>query len=369
MVYATGCINHNNYAYILELLEEEVSITIKDIAKEAGVTPSTVSRVINNNKVISEKTRKKVQQVMKDMHFHPNSLARNLSNQSTSNIALLVDIDSNDKFTNPFFYEELHGIEQVVYNSGYFLMLANEATFSHTHNNAIDQIVFEKRVDGVIIPPSIADKELIERLNKINFPFVVAGKPQFYREETDWVDIDNTMGGYLGVEHLNRQGYHNIAFIGGNQADQFNQDRLTGYKKGLETAHMTENKEYMCECTDISVEAGTHAAQDLLALKNPPDSIICCHNLLAYGAMEAISAQGLQIPQDIGLLSFDNYPLADFVKPKLTIIDIDVYKLGIETANLLMRRIHDKGCAPSHFLIQTKVIERASTKKYEANIQ
>lgn len=336
-----------------------MGVNIKDVAKAAGVSASTVSRVINNNQIISSETRERVLKAMHSLDYHPNSIARSFANQSTYTIALLIDLDSSDAFTNPFFYEALHGIETVVYREGYYLIIANEKTMIN-NNRALDSLVFEKRVDGIIIPSSIVKNSVVKRLKDEKFPFVVMGEPSSCREEVDWVDINNVQGGRQAVMHLLENSYRRIAYIGGSGDEDFNRNRIKGYRKALEERGIEIEPAYIKK-GEVSREGGYKMMNELLQLPDCPDSIICSHNFISFGAMKAISEKGLKIPDDIGIVSFDNYPIAEFTEPQLTTIDIDVFDLGVQAATILMKLMKMPSSRQQQSLISTKVVKRGSS--------
>lgn len=333
--------------------------SIKDVAKAAGVSISTVSRIINDNPLISAETREKIQKIMKDMNYVPNSNARALSNQKPFTVALLVDIEDTKAFSNPFFYEVMHGIETIVYSKGLCLIIANIKT-SLRNDNILKWLIQGKRAQGVVLPSSIVYTQMVRELKKMRFPFVVLGEPENCREPLDWVDINNRQGGGQAVEHLLQQGYGRIAFIGGSQNEIFNKNRLAGYTDALADNRIALRPEYIKE-GGSSKNDGMVLMRELLALPERPDAVVCGDNFLSLGAMRAIQSAGLRIPEDIGILSFDNFPIADLADPPLTTVDIDVFELGVQAANLLFKLIDNPDAREQQSLIGTRIEAREST--------
>jgi DNA-binding LacI/PurR family transcriptional regulator len=183
--------------------------SIKDVAIAAGVSTSTVSRIINENPAISAETREKVLKVMKDLDYVPNSMARALSNQRAFTVTLAINADDVKSFNNPFFYEVMHGIEKVVYQKDLCLIIANMQTVIKKEN-ILTWLINGKRTQGIILPSSLATEKNIKELNKHHFPFVVFGEPDS-PDPLNWVDVNNRQGGQQAVEHLVRQGYRKIA--------------------------------------------------------------------------------------------------------------------------------------------------------------
>ena len=335
--------------------------SIKDVAKAAGVSTATVSRIINNNPSIAPETREKTLRVMKELNYVPNSMARGLSNQKSFTVALLVNIEDSKAFSNPFFYEVMHGIETIVYSKGFCLIIANQQT-SLKKDNVLDWLIRGKRTQGVILPSSIVNVQMVRELKKIRFPFVVLGEPYNSNEPIDWVDINNRQGGMQAVDHLLTQGYLRIAFIGGNRMETFNRNRLGGYTDALGGKGFEVRQDYIKEGGN-SKDEGMRMMQELLDLPQKPDAVICSDNILSMGAMKAIRSAGLTIPDDIGLLSFDNYPIADLVEPPLTTVDIDVFELGVQAANVLFKLIENPAARQQQSLISTGIQIRESTMR------
>lgn len=332
--------------------------SIKDVAEAAGVSTSTVSRIINDNPAISAETRERVQKVMKELNYVPNIMARGLSNQRAFTVTLAINADDVKSFNNPFFYEVMHGIETVVYQKDLCLIIANMQTIIKKES-ILSWLINGKRTQGIIIPSSIVNEKIIRELKRHKFPFVVFGEP-CSSEPVDWVDINNRQGGQQAVEHLLGQGYRKIAFISGSRKEVFNKNRHTGYRDGLEKNGMTCREEYAVQGGSAKSD-GFNMMQSLLNLKDRPDAVICCDNILSLGVMKAIQSAGLQIPDDIGVISFDNFPVADLADPPLTTVDVDVFELGVQAANMLFNLIENPQSRQQQSLIATAVQIREST--------
>lgn len=335
--------------------------SINDVAKAAGVSKSTVSRIINNSPLISEETREKILKIMKELNYVPNSMARGLSNQQAFTVALLVNIKDVKSFSNPFFYEVMHGIETVVYNRGLCMITANLQT-TLKKDEILNWLIHGKRTQGVILPSSIMNAQLVKELKKLKFPFVTIGEPEGIKEPIDWVDINNFQGGQQSLEHMLAQGYKTIAYIGGSQTEIFNKKRLEGYKSALESNGMKVRPEYVKE-GNTTKNDGYQLMNQLLQLPQPPDAVICSDNVLSIGTMKAIREANLNIPKDVGILSFDNMPIADLVEPSLTTVDIDVFELGVQAANILFKLIDNPEARQQQSLISTCIRMRESTRR------
>lgn len=337
-----------------------MAVSIKEIARAAGVSTATVSRVINNSPKLSPKTRDKVLRTMKEMNYVPNSLARGLSSQKALNVALLINIEQPSSFHNPFFYEVMHGIETAVYKRGLSLIIASSR--GEDKQEIVEWLMNEKRMQGIIIPSSLADVKLLNLLRKRRFPFVVIGKFVEDVKPVSWVDINNQQGGEQAVAHLFQNGYERIALICGGLDKLFNLDRVEGYRRALGRHQMAVKAEWIIE-TDGSKEQAYLAMKGLLQSEDCPDAVICGDNILSFGVMKATQEMNVSIPNDLGLVSFDNYPLATLVEPSLTSIHIDVFQMGEMAANSLLALIDKPDASQQQMLISTTVEVRESSIK------
>lgn len=339
-----------------------MGVSIRDVAKAAGVSTATVSRIINNSPLISQKTRKRTLKVMKELNYVPNSMARALSSKKPFNVTLLIDIKDIKSYSNPFFYEVMHGIEAAVYKKGLCLTIASAN--SDKKHDILDWHINGKRMQGLIIPVSLADERLIQRLKDIEFPFVLIGEPA-EPQLREWVDIDNRQGGRQAVEHLLEMGYAGIAFIGGSIKEKFNKNRLEGVHEALRDNGVYQSDSYIKECDGSKNDAYAKMCE-LLKLKKRPDAVIGGDNVICLGVMKAIREAGLNIPRDIGILSFNDYPLAELVEPPLTSVVIDVFEMGALAANALLGLLDDPGAGMQPSYVPTSVIMRESTNRRNA---
>ncbi len=335
-----------------------MAVTIHDIAKKVGVSPSTVSRVMNGKAAISSETKEKIFAAMEELNFHPNSLARNLATGSSQAIALVINAEDTKSFANQFFNRSVFGIEQVAQARGFNLIITNDDSSSVS---PIEQLVYAKKADGIIIPPSIVSQKLMNRLLKLRFPFVILGEPGISKNEVNWVDVNNSQGSELAVQHLAAQEYRSIAFVGESQELVFMRNRVAGFRSGLEAQHLALKDGFISECDGTS-ETACQSALDLLSRDHRPDAFICSDNAIAYGVISAVKKRGLRIPQDVGIVTFDNYPLARYTEPNLTAVDIDTFLLGEQAAMILFKTIEENGNR-QQMLINTRLYERESTNR------
>lgn len=334
-------------------------VTIKDVALRAGVSISTVSKVINNGSNISDATKEKVRSIMKELNYYPNIIAKSFAQRNSYNIGVLMDLKRSDAFINSHLYEILGGIEEVAQQNGYFLTLSNMS--SVIKNDTLDKIVMQKGVDGLIIQVNNLTKSTCQRLDDLSFPYIVIGQPKF-ESKVCWIDSNNKLAGEIAASHLIEEGYERIAFIGGPDKDDISKNREAGYRNSLQEHSIKVNKSYIKE-GETNTENGYTLMNELLDLPNPPDSLVCTNNFMAVGAMRAIKERGLKIPDDVAVIAFDNYPLSQFTEPPMSVVDIDVFELGVHAANALMNKLRNPNLQVQYSMLSPTLIVRESSKK------
>ena len=335
---------------------------IKEIAKAAGVSTSTVSRVLNNNRLISPETREHVLKIMREYNYVPNAMARSLSNQKANAITLLVNNENTESFDNLFFHKVMYGIENVLYKSDLFLMVSNYQD-SRLGKERLIKMVQGKLTQGIIVPAILLTADILRILESFHVPFVVLGEPaNTVSASYDWVDINNTQGGQLAIQHLLLMGYRRIAFLSGSTSAVFNRNRLACYRSMLEQSNIIPDETLIAEC-DSSKDGAFSAMEKLLDLSNPPDAVLCGDNVIGMGAMKAIQAAGYHIPSEFGVVCFDNFPIAELIEPAMTTVVVDVFEMGAETAKLLLRLIENPSANHQISLISTTIQIRESSKK------
>lgn len=339
-----------------------MTVTIKDIAKKVGVSPSTVSRVLNGNSRISEVTTKKIHEAMEELNYHPNSLARNFANGITYCIGLVIDAQDENTFANAFFNRSVFAIEKVIQEHGYSLIITNDRR--KQSKSMVENLMLEKKVDGLIMPSSSVRKELVEELNRVGFPFIVMGEPKSCKNNADWVDIDNEQGSRIAVEHLIQQGYKRIALAIENCNTIFNQKRIAGYRSCLKEHGIEISNEYILEHgTDINTD--NKRMEELVLGSKSPDAFLCGNNIIAFNVLRTLKNINMKVPEEIGIVTFDNYPIAEYTDPPLSVVDVDTYGLGIQVAKQLISKLQGNTKEFGNLYIPTKMIIRESSKKGE----
>ncbi|MCI5530092.1 MAG: LacI family transcriptional regulator [Blautia sp.] len=335
-----------------------MGVTLNDIAKKVGVSPSTVSRVINGSAPISDEMKKKIYKAMNELNYHPNSLARNLATGSSLTIGLVVDADNETAFANSFFNRSVYAIERVAQKNGYNLLITNDIG---KKSSPVCDLVYGQRVDGLIIPSSGVKDSLLEVLEKENTPWVMLGEATGTGEDICWVDMDNCEGSKKAVRHLLERGYKKIVYVADDIQATFTKRRIAGYQSALKENGISVTEEQVMVC-----ENDLEKLEKMIAVKiekEETDAYICSNNILAYRVLQALKDKGKRVPEEIGIITFDNYPMAEYMTPPLTVIDVDTYRLGEMAAELLIRKIKEKGQINRENLIPTELIIRESTNR------
>lgn len=335
-------------------------ITIKEVAKAAGVSISTVSKVFNDSPTISNETKIRVRNIMDEMNYYPNIIARSFVTQSSKNIGVVMELKRNYAFLNSHIYEILSGIEGVLSKNGYIVSLLNSASIGN-NSEPYEKMIKEKRIDGLIIHVSNLNRSLCKKMEKLNFPYIIIGQP-VHESNICWIDINNKAAGEIAAKHLKEQGYERIAFIGGTETDNVSNNRKLGIKSVVESSNLKLFREYFME-GEPTIENSEVMMNQLLSLPVLPDSVICLNNFVAYGALKAIKKRGLKIPDDIGIISFDNYPLSMFTEPELSVVDNDVFELGSHSAKALLDKLENPNLQIQYSMLSPSLIIRESSKR------
>ena len=255
----------------------------------------------------------------------------------------------------------MYGIESVIHKNGLSLLISNLQT-SRSSEMRINNLVQGKHIQGIILSSFILNPSLLSMLKALSFPFVALGEPENSTLPFDWVDINNAQGGQQAVQHLIDADYHRIAFLSGDTNTVFNRNRLTGYRSMLRQYNLPEDDSLIANC-DGSKDDAYISMSRLLSLTPPPDAVICSDNIISIGAMKAIKEKKIDVPNEIGIVSFDSFPIADLVEPTLTTVDIDVYEMGVEAAKLLLKLMENPSTRHQSSLISTSIQMRESTMK------
>ncbi|MGM0878363.1 MAG: LacI family DNA-binding transcriptional regulator [Bacillota bacterium] len=338
-----------------------MAVTIKDVAKVANVTPSTVSRVIANNPRISEKTKKKVRMVMEELGYHPNFKARSLVSGSTQTIGLVMPNSTEKVFQNPFFPEVIRGISKTAHSMEYALLISTGETEEEIFEDVF-HMVQGGRVDGVILLYSRINDKVMTFLEEKDFPFTIIGKPYNNIDSTSHVDNDNFSAAKEVTQYLLSLGHRRIGFVAGSLKLMVTIDRKRGYETALLDAGISINYDYIVH-EEFLMEGGKEAISELLSLKEPPTALVVADDLMAFGMFNTLERMGLRVPDDLSIVSFNNLLLSEVSRPPLTSVDVNIYNLGLQSAKCLIEKIKQPDEPAKRIIIPHKMIERNSCKK------
>jgi LacI family transcriptional regulator len=329
------------------------STTIVDVARAAGVSTATVSRVLNGHPQVDPDLKKRVLRAVKDLGYRPSRVARSLRTRRNKVWALII----SDVRTGPFFAEFVRGVEDVAYGAGYSLFLCNADEDSAKEASYIELAVAEN-VAGLILTPSSERTDLAPLIHA-RVPVVLADRtlPSQY---ADTVMVDNVSGAQQAVSHLLSGGYKRVACITGPLQITTGERRYVGYSKALAEAGLAVD-EALVRVADFREAGGRSAMKDLLEVHPPPDAVFVSNHLMAIGALQAIDEAGLVIPRDIAFVSFDDMSWSTLLRPPLSAVAQPAYDVGAESARLLLSRLEGYSGAPRLVMLAPTLVVRESS--------
>lgn len=312
-----------------------VPTTIKDIAKIAGVSHTTVSRALHNSPLISEETTARIQKIASDLNYHPSFAARSLKTNRSQALGVIVS-----QIDDPFFSEILQGIDDVAQASGYILFIAASQQ-DQRRENAIVQTMREHRVDGVILcsPRFTAEQSL--QLNSYNIP-IVAINNQAEEEYQYSIYHDDVDGGRQACEHLVSLGHERIGYLGDVSSGRTTQERLAGFQQAMHKAGKSIRDEFIHQVQGNSARQGYEATDYFLELAIQPTALICYNDMMAVGVLKRLRQAGMRVPEDISVTGFDNIMVSDFTNPTLTTIDQPKRFLGAEATRMMLEQLNTR---------------------------
>jgi len=337
---------------------------MKDVARLAGVSPSTVSRVLAGNPAISPQTQEKVRQVLRDLNYYPHAGARSLVTGSSKVIGLITSRPTAETFANPFFPEVIRGIGSVLDGEGYNLLLST-VKGEHNQREACLHMLRSRHVDGVILTRSMLGDKLIDSLVAERRNFVLIGRPadrlgRLSHPSVCYVNNDNVSAAAVATQHLLQGGHRRIAFVSGPQQRVYCFDRLQGYCSALAEAGLLFDPALVRE-GNITQEDGARALDQLLTLAEPPSAILAVDDTLALGIVETALRRGLRVPADLAVAGFNDSPITMWTRPSVTTVRIPVFDLGAQAARMMLAILHGIPCHPHQIVLPSHIIPREST--------
>lgn len=327
--------------------------TIIDVARRAGVSPVTVSRVMNRAPNVNPETRARVEQAIAELGYLPSTVARSLRSKRTRSLALLLP-----DITNTFWTTVARGVEDTAQTFGYAVFVCNTDEDYQKQQRYLELAV-SQRADGVLIAPCHNDAAALRVLRERGVPTVTVDR-RIEGWDVDAVLGDSTGGARALVQHLIALGHRRIAVISGPATTSTAEDRVTGYREALVQAGMPVD-DNLIRRGQFKAGAGEELARSLLAAENCPSAIFAANNAIALGAIDAILAGGRRIPQDVALVAFDDFADASHLFPFLTVAVQPAYEMGCAAARLLLERLAGAGpVQPAHIVLPCRLIVRHS---------
>jgi LacI family transcriptional regulator len=336
--------------------------TITDVASEAGVHPSTVSRVLNGHagSTIREATRERVLAAAEVLGYRPSALARSLRLKRTLTLGMLVP-----DITNPFFSSIIKGAEDAARERGYNLILCNSED-QPEREAAYLLLLRERQVDGVLIASSQMADETIEGLRADSFPFVLVNRAAQDGEDLAVV-VDNHAAAVEVVAHLAALGHRRVGHIAGPQNTTTGRDRREGYEAGVRAHGLADEPALVVEADAFSEDAGDRALGIMLAGPAQPTAVFAANDLIAVGMLQRLRRIGVRVPDDLSIVGFNDIPLAGLLEPALTTVRVPQLAMGVAGAHLLIDRLEGRPIGEIRLTLPTELVIRASSAALAAS--
>jgi LacI family transcriptional regulator len=330
-----------------------MGVTIKDVAKALGISYSSVSRALNNKPGVSNETRKRVIAQANKMGYQPNDMARGLVRKQSNTIGVIIP-----DIANSFFGEVTEGIIDTANENGYtiFLCISNwDVEIEKKYLKTLQ----EKQVDGIILK-TCKDYKEYKYKDEINVPYIILeGR---FINDSSLVEVDNKKGAYIGTKYLLDQGYKSIAFAGGKKDSYTNMQRVKGYISALDEYGIKVDKELILY-SEFSAKAGYNAAKQLLNNNKKIDAIFAGNDVMALGVLDYASTNGYNVPEELGVMGFDDIFYAELPQIQLTTIHQPKYDLGKYALQILLEEIHQgENRTHKRIILEPKLVIRNTTR-------
>ncbi|MDD3223283.1 MAG: LacI family DNA-binding transcriptional regulator [Clostridium sp.] len=331
-----------------------MAASIKDVAREAGVSIATVSRVLNEVDVVNEETKKKVIESIKKLDYRPNIVARSLKTQRTRTIGIVVP-----DISNQFYPEIVRGAEDVSNIYNYNVILCN-TDLDHEKEVEYIKVLREKMVDGVIYMSNYLGEDILNLLKNLKLPTVLIG---IKSEQSDFpsVTIDNEKAAYDATTYLIKKGNKKVAFVGGNPEFEIACElRFSGYKKALEDNGLKYDKKIV-QFGGLKAADGRDGMKVIIE-NTKIDAAFCCSDEIAMGVINTLRDNGIDVPKQVDVVGFDNIYSASIYYPKITTVEQPMYDMGSVGMRMLIKLINKKSVDREHYVLDYNIIERESCK-------
>ena len=332
-------------------------VSIKDIAKAAGVSHSTVSRALSDSPLIKAETKARIQQLAQEMGYSPDAIARSLVTQRTHTVGVVVTT-----ITDPFVAEVVQGIEDTAQQNDYSVILASSASKPERELAAVEMLR-AKRVDSLIVTSSRVGALYLEHLERFGVPVVLVNNHNRQSGRyTFSVSVDNQHGGHLATAHLIQRGHRHIGYVSGPADHSDDAERLAGYRQALDESGITFDPALVVHGNG-RLDGGEQALRTLAGLAELPTAVFCYNDMTAIGLISAARQAGLSVPDDLAVVGFDDIPLAAHIYPSLTTVAQPQRDMGRKAMNmaLALMTADDSATPFSDIVVKGKLIIRTSS--------
>lgn len=340
-----------------------MAVTVKDVARLAGVSPSTVSRVCNNNPAISPQTRDRVQKAMLELGYELPAPAEAPVPPAVRSVGIVLPPSDRETYENTFYLKAIRGIGQVCNQR----QVASTVVTGKDYEEILQSIQALHRsgsVDGFIMLYSKKDDIVIDYLNEQELLYVIVGKPSTQAGQTICIDNDNLLAGREAADYLYSLGHRRIGYIGSRNDFIYASDRRSGYQLSLLQHELPVRPDYCVEMESVST-SGAEALQALLRQPDRPTAFVVSDDILAL-ALERVCVQmHLRIPEDVSIIAFNNSLYAQLTSPQLTVVDINSYRLGQEAAAQIISHAENPELMAAKIVVPHRIVERDSCQRLE----
>jgi LacI family transcriptional regulator, repressor for deo operon, udp, cdd, tsx, nupC, and nupG len=329
--------------------------SIQEVAREAGVSTATVSRVINNHPFVSDKSRQSVEKAIRKLNYEPNMMGRNLRTSSTNMLLVLLP-----SISNPFYSKILQGIQDTARRKGYYILVCETDASSEIQSFFINTAKQQLAAGIISLDPSLDLEDVLLPQLQDGYPIIQCGdSPQ--NDTIPYVSIDNVMAAYKAVKYLLATGHTRIALITASDDFRYAADRREGYIKALAESGIKPSEELISR-GEVDYEGGRLAMQKLLTMDQLPTAVFAIGDIMAIGALKAIREAGLHTPSDIAVIGFDNIPFSNMTTPTLTTVSQPMYDMGCSAAQMMIDKLNQKEKTIKSLILSHELIIRESTE-------
>jgi len=335
-------------------------VTIREVARQAKVSVGTVSNVLAGSVSVRPELRRRVDEVMRALDYHPNQIARSLKTRQTKTLGMVIS-----DITNPFYPQIVRGAEEAALHHSYLLFILNTDENSDRERRALATLRARK-VDGLLltVAPGLEDLSHVAQFRDSGLPIVCLDR-SVPGIDLDLVRVDNAHGARMCIQHLLSRGHRRIGLLGGSPGVETAQLRLDGYQQALADARLPVDLK-LVRHGDFRLDSGYRLSKEMLLETSPPTALFASNAMMGFGALKAIHELGLRCPEDVALAVFDEVPFGDVIQPRLTVVSQPAYEMGRLGTELLIARLEGREQSPNpvHLTLAPELLVRHSTSTH-----